>query len=83
MLGVIGALAFLAVIVGVATAANHYSGRAMDKMGEAKSASHGVGWYVVWIALALVCGLVVLYGMSTANKASQSYLPTPTPYQTR
>ena len=83
MLGVIGVLVFLAVIVGVATAANHYSGRAMDKMGEAKSASHAVGWYVVWIALAVVCGLVGLYGLSTVNKASQSYQPTPTPYQTR
>jgi hypothetical protein len=83
VLGVIGVLVFLALIVGVATAANHYSGRAMDKLGEAKSASHAVGWYVVWIALAVVCGLVGLYGLSTANKASQSYQPTPTPYQTR
>jgi hypothetical protein len=83
VLGVIGALVFLAVIVGVATAANHYSGRAMDKMGEAKSISHGVGWYLVWIAFAVVCVLVGLYGLSTANQASQGYRPTPTPYQTR
>ena len=53
-------LGLLAVIAGVAAALNEYSGRAMDKMGEAKSGSHALGLAAldrvgcgVWTGLAL------------------------------
>jgi hypothetical protein len=73
VLGVIAVLGLLAVIAGVAAALNEYSGRAMDKMGEAKSGSHALGLALLSIGLAAACGLVLLYASSTANKASQSY----------
>ena len=69
--------------IGVAVALNHFSDHAQTRMVEAKSLSHGVGWYMVWCVLALSCAAVVLYLMTTSNKISQSYQPTPTPYRTK
>jgi hypothetical protein len=81
LLGVIGVIVLFATILTVVAALNHYSGKSMDKMGEAKSGFQFVGWWSLWIGLAAVAALVWAYGMSTANKASQSSQPPASSYQ--
>jgi uncharacterized membrane protein YfcA len=78
MLELVGIVAGFAAVVALYMTFNRFSGDAMDRIDdEAKSVSHRIGWFVVWIVLAGLAALVVMIGMGMSKQVAESQSPPP------